>query len=68
MITLRITCHRPAPSVYDTLISSAGTRAATSALIRVLKNTVPITSRAIFDGSPSPSQMISRGMKAGAGM
>ena len=34
----------------------------------VLKNTVPITSSVIFDGSPSPSQMISRGMKAGAGM
>jgi hypothetical protein len=54
--------------VYDASISSMGTSEATSALIRVWKNTVPITSRAILGDSPSPSQMISSGMKAGAGM
>jgi hypothetical protein len=33
-----------------------------------LKNTTPISSRATFYGSPNPSQMISSGINALAGM
>ena len=39
----------------------------TSAVISVLKKTVPMNSRATLDGSPRPSQMMSSGMNALAG-
>ena len=65
--TLRNTSLRWAPSVYETSMSERGTVRTTSAVMRVLKKTVPTKSRAILDGSPRPSQMMSSGMNALAG-
>ena len=67
-ITRRSTVTRPAPSVYDALSSSRGTARATSAIIRMLKNTVPTTISQIFGLSPMPSHSRNSGVSALAGM
>jgi hypothetical protein len=66
--TLRKTVGASAPSVRATLISSPGTCQTTFAVISVLKKTVPMTIRATFGSSPNPSQIISSGTNAVAGM
>ena len=60
--------RRPAPSVAAALISSRGTARATSATIRMLKNTVPTTISVIFGASSTPSHSSISGVRALAGM
>ena len=67
-ITLRRIVRRPAPSVYDALRSSLGMARATSATIKMLKNTVPTTMSQIFGLSPMPSHRRNSGVSAVAGM
>ena len=66
-ITRRTVAHRPAPSVADALSSSRGTARATSATIRMLKNTVPTTISVIFGLSSIPSHSSNSGVSAWPG-
>ena len=59
---------RPAPSVYAVMIISRGTSRATSAIIRMLKKTVPTTTSATLGASSMPSQRRNSGVSAVAGM